>query len=104
MKMINKIREVNTIVKWSYGDYPSNNYNANTLTLDFELNGSKTIYSSYDMVIAFQGYNSKGDYFDCICKNCWGKTIEKHLNMINPDKSVRLDYDVFQNKLKSFLQ
>ena len=88
------------IKKWNYGNYSSDNCGANTIAIDL---GQRTIYYSYDTVIAFSGKNSKGKYFDCIIKNYWGTTTGKHLNFINKNKKDRLDRETFNKKLQEFL-
>ena len=89
------------VKKWNYGRYSSANYGANSLAIKL---GARTIYYSYDTIVAFSGTNSKGVYFDCIIKNYWGSTTGKHLNFINPDKKIRLDKKEFENQLKEFLE
>ena len=89
------------VKKWNYGCYSSNNYGANCLAIQL---GTRTIYYSYDTIVAFSGTNSKGVYFDCIIKNYWGNTTGKHLNFINQDKSIRLSKEAFENQLKLFLE
>lgn len=89
------------VKKWNYGCYSSDNYGANSIAIEL---GTRTVYYSYNTVVAFKGYNSKGEYFDCICENIWGTTTGKHLNWINSDKSQRLSYNEFQKQLQEFLQ
>ena len=100
MELVEKTEKVN-VSKWNYGEYSSDNYGANSIALEV---GSRTLYFSYDTVVAFRGHNSEGKYFDCVCENCWGPTTGKHLNWINPNKDARLDYDNFQKELQKFLQ
>lgn len=57
-----------------------------------------------DTVVAFEGYNSQGEYFYCVCENCWGTTTGKHLNWIDSNKNNRLKRDEFKTKLNQFLQ
>lgn len=89
------------VKKWNYGEYSSSNYGANSIAIQL---GSRIIYYSYDTVVAFSGYNSNGDYFNCISENCWGATTGKHLNFINSDKSKRLSRSEFEKKLKLFIK
>ena len=89
------------VKKWNYGNYSSDNYGANSIAIEL---GSRTIYYSYDTIVAFRGTNSKGEYFNCIIKNYWGSTTGKHLNFINPNKKIRLDSEEFENQLKQFLE
>ena len=80
---------------YNYGDYSSNNYGANSLA--FVIN-DVTFYFSYETCIAFE--------VDCklyISKNVWSTTTGKHLNWIEPNKSKRLEYEVFQKELNSIL-
>ena len=88
--------------KYNYGNYSSDNYGANSICIQL---GAITIYYSYDTIVAFEGYNSKGVYFGLtVCKNCWGPTTGKHLNFIDGGaKSKRLDRDEFLQKLSEFL-
>lgn len=53
------------------------------------------IWFSYETAIAYK--NTMNDDFQ-ITKNIWSSTTGKHLNMINPDKSIRVDNHEF-NKL-----
>lgn len=87
--------------KWNYGNYSSDNYGANSIVIEL---GSRTIYYSYDTIVAFRGTNSKGVYFNCIIKNYWSTTTGKHLNFINPDKKIRLSKDDFEKKLIEFME
>ena len=94
--------QVVSLNKYNYGNYSSDNYGANSICIQL---GLKTIYYSYDTVVAFEGYNSKGVYFGLtVTKNCWGPTTGKHLNFIDGGaKSKRLDRDEFLKKLNDFL-
>jgi hypothetical protein len=56
--------------------------------------GSIQIAFSYETMIAFQFPNE--DWVTC--ENTWGPTTGKHLNHINPDKTIRLDYQTFQEQ------
>jgi len=80
----------------SYGNYESDNYGVNTLRVSYN---SITIYYSYKTIIAYR------DFTDglVICENVWSVTTGKHLNWINPDHSIRLSYDDFQEKLQQAL-
>lgn len=91
-----------SVEKWNYGDYSSDNYGANSIAIRL---GSRTIYYSYDTVVAFRGENSKGEYFNCVIKNYWGTTTGKHLNWIDGgDKKTRLTKEDFNKKLQKFLK
>lgn len=50
---------------------------------------------SYTTIVAFQ----TPDTGMTISKNVWSTTTGKHLNLIEPDHSVRLDYDEFKKHL-----
>ena len=98
--MKNILKDLN-FKKWNYCNYSSDNYGAHSIAI--QLN-KRTIYYSYDTIIAFYGYNSKNEYFDCIIKNYWNNTTGKHLNAINPDKTIRLDETEFLKQLNNFLK
>lgn len=96
------MQKITDIKKWSYGQYSSDNYGAHTLAVEM---GTRTIYFSYDTVIAFRGTNSKGEFFNCVHKNEWGQTTGKHLNFIDGgDKNARLSDEEFNKQLKRFLK
>ena len=94
--------KVVSLNKYNYGKYSRDNYEANSICIQM---GLKTMYYSYDSIVAFEGYNSKGVYFGLtVSKNCWGPTTGKHLNFIDGGaKSKRLDRDEFLKKLNEFL-
>lgn len=71
----------------SYMHYQSKNYGKNALLIEF---GKYKFYFSYKTCIAF---HIDGQLW--ITKNYWGSTTGKHLNAINPDKSIRLDDTAF---------
>jgi len=81
----------------SYGDYSSQNYGMNTLRVD---TASITLYYSYRTIVAFHTIKTGL----VICENVWGTTTGKHLNWINPDHSVRLDYETFNKELEATLK
>lgn len=88
--------------KWNYGNYSGGNYGAHTIAVRL---GERTVYYSYDTVVAFRGKNSKGDYFDCVSVNIWGSTTGKHINWIDGgDKKARLCTEDFNAKLQEFLK
>ena len=87
--------------KYNYMDYSSDNYGAHSIAI--ELN-NKTFYFSYDTLVAFGGYDKKGNYYECCIKNYWGSTTGKHLNAIEPNKEKRLDSKEFEKQLKLFLK
>ena len=81
----------------SYGKYESSNYGMNTIRLDLS---SLTLYYSYKTIVAYY------DHQDglVISDNVWSSTTGKHLNWINEDKSIRLDFDQFQIKRDAALK
>ena len=86
-----------TIKLSSYGEYSSSNYGTNAMyvTIDTE-RGRIELYFSYQTLVAFSapglGLN--------ISQNYWGTTTGKHLNWISRDKSIRLNSEEFENKVK----
>lgn len=91
-----------SVEKWNYGDYSSDNYGANSIAIRM---GTRTVYYSYNTVVAFRGTNSKGKDFDCVSQNRWGTTTGKHLNWIDGgDKKSRLDKEEFDKQLQEFLK
>ena len=73
----------------NYGNYSSSNYGAHTLCVSMM---GIDVYFSYKTPVAFRT-------FGCglvIHQNDWGPTTGKHLNFINPDKSVRVNDDRFK--------
>lgn len=90
------------VEKWNYGDYSSDNYGAHTMAMCI---GTRTVFYSYDTVVAFKGTNSKGEYFDCVHTNNWGTTTGKHLNWLDGGaKDSRLDDKEFNKRLQEFLK
>ena len=91
-----------SVSKWNHGDYSSSNYGANSIAIRM---GTRTVYYSYDTVVAFCGTNSKGKEFDCVCQNLWGQTTGKHLNWIDGgNKKARLSKNEFEKQLQEFLK
>lgn len=80
----------------SYGDYSSDNYGAHCLRVDFD---NLTLWYSYQTVIAFQADGGLR-----VSENCWNVTTGKHLNWINPDKSIRMPRAEFEQDLKDQLK
>lgn len=81
---------------WNYGKYINSNYGSSRAVQV----GNLTLYFSYRTVIAFQdGYSSL-----VITENMWGRTTGKHLNWINSDKSRRISYVEFKQKLEDCLK
>lgn len=76
----------------NYGQYASENYGVNTLVFDMP---NIRVYFSYKTPIAF--IDPSGNHV--IRKNDWGPTTGKHLNWINPDKSIRISGAEFKKKL-----
>lgn len=96
------MKNILDVEKWNYGRYSSDNYGANSIAIRL---GTRTVFYSYDTCVAFRGTNSKGEYFNCVCENCWGTTTGKHLNWIDGgDKKSRLTEKEFQEQLKKFLK
>ena len=89
------------VVLWNYGDYSSDNYGAHSQAVSM---GNKTLYFSYNTLVAFKGYNSKGKYFNCCRVNDWGKITGKHLNRIQPDHTKRIERAEFEKMLNEFLK
>ena len=80
----------------SYGKYSSGNYGVNCQYMDL---GNIELYYSYETII---GYRTNGGGL-VLTKNVWGTTTGKHLNWLDRDKSKRIPYDDFKNRLKSIL-
>ena len=91
---VKKMIDYKDIGFFSYGSYSSNNYGVNCLAFQ---NKNGIFYFSYSTLIAFKSYKTGNLY---IIKNYWGTTTGKHLNWINPDKSIRLDEKEFNKALK----
>lgn len=77
---------------YNYGNYSSDNYGAHTLCFN---DGGNEYYFSYNTLVAFR---INGEFH--IIKNYWNTTTGKHLNWINPDKSIREDSETFQKNLE----
>lgn len=103
MEQIKINGQVVSLNKYNYGNYSSDNYGANSICVQL---GNKSIYYSYDTVVAFEGTNSKGVRFGLtVSENCWGPTTGKHLNWIDGGrKDKRLNRDEFLRKLSEFLE
>lgn len=56
--------------------------------------GPVTIWFSYETAIAFSY-----DGTETVRENDWGPTTGKHLNSVNPDKSIRVDGPTFRERL-----
>lgn len=93
------------VEKWNYGKYSSENYGAHSIAIKL---GARKVYFSYDTLVAFKGYDSKGNYYFCVHKNEWGNTTGKHLNIIDggtPEaKKQRLNEEEFSKQLNKFLK
>jgi hypothetical protein len=79
----------------SYGNYSSNNYGVNTLYVTID---GVTIYFSYQTIVAFE---YEGEL--TISENIWSVTTGKHLNMIEPEKSIRVPNEEFRRELTRML-
>jgi len=53
-----------------------------------------TLWFSYEECIAFKWLNKM-----VICENRWNKTTGKHLNAIDRDKKLRVNFDNFRHQL-----
>ena len=73
---------------YNYGRYSSDNYGVNSLCFVDAANNE--FYFSYKTLVAFR---YEGEFH--IIKNYWNTTTGKHLNWINPDKSIREDEETF---------
>jgi hypothetical protein len=62
------------------------------------LNDNLTIYFSYETPIAFTSKNGL-----VVSENIWGTTTGKHLNMINDNKSIRINRTNFETLLNETL-
>lgn len=80
---------------WNYGDYSSSNYGSSRAVRI----GNLTLYFSYRTVVAF---NDNNNFW--ISKNVWSNTTGRHLNCINRNKSIRIDYEEFKVKLNECLK
>lgn len=93
---------VNDCKKWNYGQWSTDNYGAQTIAIQL---GTRTVYYSYDTIVAFNGTNSKGEEFNCVVQNTWGRSTGKHLNWIDGGHpETRLAQEAFDKKLKEFLK
>ncbi len=72
----------------NYGYYSSDNYGAHSLRFTDAF--GNVYWFSYETLVAFR---INGEFH--IIKNYWNTTTGKHLNWINPDKSIREDDDTF---------
>jgi len=79
-----------------YGDYSSNNYGRNCQYVEI---GALTLYYSYETVVAFEDAGKL-----TITENVWAQTTGKHLNWINRDKSIRIPYRQFVNRLEDVME
>jgi hypothetical protein len=57
-----------------------------------------TLYFSHETLIAFEC----GIYL-YISENRWSSTTGKHLNLINKDKKIRLNYEDFNKKYEDLI-
>ena len=82
-----------TVKKWNYGNYSSNNYGYHSMA--FRDNFGNSYFFSYDTLIAFTDDDGL-----CIRENIWGPTTGKHLNWIDRDKSKRVKSETFEDRLQ----
>jgi hypothetical protein len=80
----------------SYGEYSSGNYGINSLCVEI---GRLTLYFSYKTIIAF-----RDNGILTISRNSWGPTTGRHLNIISPDKDMRLPRGEFEQVLTETLK
>lgn len=78
---------------YNYGNYSSGNYGVNSLCF-IDAFGNKYWYS-YETLVAFR---ISGEFH--IIKNYWSTTTGKHLNWIDPNKSIREDEETFNSNYK----
>ncbi len=73
--------------------------NLHKVELDLKPQIKTIIWFSYETPIAcLPDQDIPSDLL--ITKNIWSVTTGKHLNIINPDKSIRIENHVFNEKLK----
>ena len=60
--------------------------------------GALQIYFSYSTPVA---YRTGGDLV--VSNNVWSNTTGRHLNIINPDKSIRINNQLFNSQLNDLL-
>jgi len=61
--------------------------------------GDLMLYFSYNTIIAFRSGGSL-----TIRQNDWSTTTGRHLNAINPDKSIRVDKAIFEKALEAVIR
>lgn len=82
----------------SYGNYPSDNYDAHSLRIEFD---NLTLWLSCDTIVAFRG----GGYPRMVRQNDWGMATGKHLNAIDGgDKKGRIPGEKFETMLQDALK
>ena len=62
--------------------------------------GDVTLYFSYETIIAFEAPG----YGLVVSENVWSMTTGRHLNAINPNKSIRLPRAKFEKLLDEVLE
>jgi len=85
-----KSKQAMTLIKFSR---PQPNFNIISV-------GDMDFYFSYDHLI---GYAAPGESLNVVMKNRWGEIREPHFNLIEKDKSYRLDSNIFWKKLQGEL-
>ena len=78
---------------WSYGQYRCEGYGSHCMC--FRDAYGDMYWYSYQTLVA---YRIKGEFH--IRHNDWGTTTGRHLNWIDPDKSIREDWNTFERNLK----
>ena len=60
--------------------------------------GSILLYFSYETIIAIKDHNGL-----TVSENIWSRTTEQHLNLLEPDKSKRMENREFELYLDKIL-
>ena len=58
----------------------------------------RELYFSYETCVAFRGEDGKL----IVSENVWSRTTGKLLNELQPDKTLRHDYEEFSKRLSAF--
>ena len=89
------------MIKPNFYNYSNTNSSANygLNSLCFVDSEQNQFYYSYSTLIAFRV--AKEDKL-VIIKNYWNNTTGKHLNAINPDKSIRVTKEQFDKEYQKY--
>ena len=79
-------------MRTTYSNRPGMSAQQNAMREDI---GEHRIYYSYNTIVAFIACNKL-----YISKNRWSRKTGEHLNLINPDKSIRLNQEEFEKQAK----